>query len=51
MRTKLLKAQVKPDNTKKILCDAVAEARAIVSARQTKKLIADSFKGIDEGVH
>jgi len=51
MRTKLLKAPVKPDNTKKALCDVVAEARAIVSARQTKKLIADSFKGSNKGVH
>ena len=51
MRTELLKTHIKPDNSKKTLQDVVAEARAIESATQTNKLIADSSKGIDEEVH
>lgn len=42
---------MKPDNSKKTLYDVVAEARPIESAFPTNKLIADSFKEIDEGVH
>ena len=49
--TELLKTHVKPDNSEKSLYDVVAEARAIESAKQTNKLIADSSKGIDENVH
>ena len=51
MRTELLKTHIKPDNSEKTLQDVVAEARAIESATQTNKLIADSSKGIDEEVH
>ncbi|XP_068702031.1 uncharacterized protein [Montipora foliosa] len=51
IRTELLKIHIKPDNSEKSLSDVVAEARAIESAKQTNKLIADSSKGIDEHVH
>lgn len=52
MRTDLLKTHIKPDNSKKTLTDVVAEAKAIESAKQTSKLIADSSaKGIEEEVH
>lgn len=52
MRTELLKTHRKTDNTKKMLkYDIVTEARAIESAKQTNKLIADSSKGIEEEVH
>ena len=52
MRTELLKTHIKPNNTKKTLHDVVSEARAIESATQANKLIADSLpKGIEEEVH
>lgn len=51
MRTELLKTHRKPDNSKKTLPDVVTEARAIESAKQTNKLIADSSKGMEEEVH
>ena len=51
IRTESLKTHIKPDNSGKFLSDVVAEARAIESAKQTNKLIADSSKGIDEHVH
>ncbi|XP_068703724.1 uncharacterized protein [Montipora foliosa] len=51
IRTELLRTHIKPNNSEKSLSDVVAEARAIESAKQTNKLIADSSKGIDQHVH
>ena len=51
IRTELLKTHIKPDNFKNSLSDVVAEARAIESAKQTNKLIANSSIRIDGNVH
>ena len=51
MRTELLKTHVKPDNSGKTLSHVVAETRAIESAMQANKIIADSSKGNEEEVH
>ena len=51
IRTELLKTHIKPDNFKNSLSDVVDEARAIESAKQTNKLIANSSIRIDGNVH